>query len=202
MATANIIVGIPTSIPTPPAGEATLFVNPDDNNIVWIKFADGTSKRYSAGDLDCCTCEIAKNITESITCAFKSGKISADEFGVLMGTGITVTSTSGTDDDGNAFNKVEIGTKNIAVTSMSIDNSSPITMTCNGSMVQLTATVLPANATNKQVKWVSSDPAVVSVNINTGLATEVSTGTAVITAITDDGNFTDNITINSNQTGC
>lgn len=202
MATANIIVGVPSSIATPPAGEATLFVNPDDNNIVWIKFDNGTSKRYSSGDLDCCTCEIAKQLTDAITCAFGKGLITAAEFGVLLGTGISVTTTSGTDPDGNTFNNVTVGTKDIPVTGMSIDNSSPITMLCTGTTVQLTATVLPATASNKKVHWVSSNPAVATVDVNTGLVTETGTGSAVITAITEDGNYTDNITINADQTGC
>lgn len=203
MATANIPVGVPADIDTPPANEATLFVNPDDNNILWIKFSDGTSKRYVAGDIEnCCSCEIAKNISDQIMCAFSSGLISATEFGVIMGTGINVTSTKGIDSDGNSFCKVEIGTKNIPVVSMSIDNSSPVTMLCNGTSVQLTATILPANASNKKVLWVSSNPAVVSVDVNTGLATEHTSGTVVITAITEDGNYTDSVTINSNQTGC
>lgn len=203
MATANIIIAAASTLTPPPAGEATLFINTEDSNILSLMKPDGTVTRYSeAGLSDCCSCDIAKNITDKIMCAFASGKITADEFGVIMGTGITVTNTSGTDDDGNSFNKVEIGTKNIAVTEMSIDNSSPITMLCNGTTVQLTATVLPTNATNKKVLWVSSDPSVVSVDVNTGLATENGTGTAIITAITDDGNYTGSVTINSNQTGC
>jgi len=203
MATANIPVGAPSSIPTPPADEATLFINPDDNNILWLKLSDGTSRRYTPGDLDdCCSCEIAKRIADQIMCAFSSGLITADEFGVIMGTGIVVTSTKGTDPDGNSFCKVEIGTKNIPVTSMEIDGPSLRSMLCAGTMIQLTATVLPATASNKKVKWLSSNLAVATVDINTGLVTQTGSGSAVITAYTDDGGFTDTVNITANSTGC
>lgn len=203
MATANILVGAASEIPNPPAGEATLFVDTDNNNILTLKFDNGSTKVYSADNIDeCCSCDIAKKITDSVACAFKSGMITSTEFGVIMGSGITVTSTKGTDTDGNSFCKIDIGTKNIPVTSMSIDNASPIAMLCNGSTVQLTATVLPSTASNKKVKWLSSNTSVATVDIDTGLVTEVGTGTCIITAYTEDGGFTDTITINADQTGC
>ena len=51
---------------------------------------------------------------------------------------------------------------------------------------QLTATVLPEDATNKAVTWASSDPTVATVD-ETGLVTAVAVGTATITATTTDG---------------
>lgn len=54
-----------------------------------------------------------------------------------------------------------------------------------GEQAQLTANVLPENATNKDVSWSSDDPDVASVDAN-GLVTGVSVGTAQITATTDD----------------
>lgn len=56
----------------------------------------------------------------------------------------------------------------------------------NNSTLQITATVLPANADDKSVSWSSSDPAVASVDAN-GRVTGVSEGTAVIT-VTANGN--------------
>ena len=50
-----------------------------------------------------------------------------------------------------------------------------------GGMATLTATVLPADATNKAVTWSSDTPAVATVD-NFGLVTAVKAGTAVITA--------------------
>jgi len=53
---------------------------------------------------------------------------------------------------------------------------------------QLTATVLPANATNQNVSWQSSAPAVASVV--DGLVTAITKGTAIITVTTEDGGYT------------
>lgn len=58
-----------------------------------------------------------------------------------------------------------------------------------GQTQQLTPTVLPADASNKNVTYTSATPAVATVS-NTGLVTAVSVGTAVITVKTVDGNKT------------
>ena len=55
-----------------------------------------------------------------------------------------------------------------------------------GGNIQLTATVTPDNATNKNVSWESSNTAVATVD-NTGYVTAKSEGTATITAKTEDG---------------
>ncbi|MDL2308300.1 Ig-like domain-containing protein [Bacteroidales bacterium OttesenSCG-928-C03] len=51
---------------------------------------------------------------------------------------------------------------------------------------KLTATVHPDNATNKDVSWRSSNPAIASVNEN-GLVTAIKDGEATITVTTKDG---------------
>lgn len=55
-----------------------------------------------------------------------------------------------------------------------------------GSTVQLTATVQPENAANKNVTWKTSNGLIASVDAN-GLVTGVKEGTAKITATTEDG---------------
>ena len=55
---------------------------------------------------------------------------------------------------------------------------------------QLTPTVAPANATNQNVTWSSSNPTVATVS-SAGLVTAASAGTATITVRTADGGFTD-----------
>ena len=63
-----------------------------------------------------------------------------------------------------------------------------------GKTAELEATVLPANASNKAVKWESSNPAVASVN-EKGVVTAVSGGTATITVKTVDGAKTAKCTV-------
>ena len=70
---------------------------------------------------------------------------------------------------------------------------STLTLTVGEATGQLTATVAPANATNKNVSWASSAPGVATVS--NGTVTAVSTGTAIITATTADGSFTANCTV-------
>ena len=64
-----------------------------------------------------------------------------------------------------------------------------------GHAFQLDATVEPFNALNKNVIWRSSDTAVATVD-NRGLVTVVGSGTAVITAETEDGSYTVSCVIN------
>ena len=58
----------------------------------------------------------------------------------------------------------------------------------------LTATVLPSDASNKEVRWSSSDPSVATVS--NGLVTAVGEGSATITATTVDGGFSARCTVN------
>ena len=57
-----------------------------------------------------------------------------------------------------------------------------------GSTAKLTATVLPTDATNKKVRWSSTNTAVATVE--NGIVTAVSAGNAIITVTTEDGNHT------------
>ena len=58
----------------------------------------------------------------------------------------------------------------------------------------MSATVLPSNASNKEVRWSSSDSSVATVS--NGLVTAVGEGTATITATTVDGGFSARCTVN------
>lgn len=78
------------------------------------------------------------------------------------------------------------GIQTVAVTGIALDQTSGTLM--EGESVTLTATVQPKNASNKTVTWTSSAPTVATVA--NGVVTAVKTGTATITAKTEDGNFT------------
>ena len=67
-------------------------------------------------------------------------------------------------------------------------NKTQITLTLEGEPVTLVATVSPANATNKNISWISSDESVVKVDAS-GKITPLAAGTATITVQTIDGGF-------------
>ena len=79
---------------------------------------------------------------------------------------------------------VEMEPENILATSVELDYES-VELT-EGETLQLTATVLPEDATDKSVTWTTSDQAIATVDEN-GLVTALATGTATITATTNDG---------------
>ena len=80
----------------------------------------------------------------------------------------------------------------ISVTGVSLDQSA-LTLTEDGT-AQLTATVEPANATNKDVTWEISDTSVATVDAN-GKVTAVAVGSATITVKTQDGEKTASCTV-------
>ncbi|MDR2383366.1 MAG: DUF4374 domain-containing protein [Prevotellaceae bacterium] len=74
----------------------------------------------------------------------------------------------------------------IPVTSVSLDKDS-INLPINGTY-QLLATVLPENATNKNLQWNSSNTSIATVN--NGIVTGVAAGTSTITITSESGAFT------------
>jgi uncharacterized protein YjdB len=75
----------------------------------------------------------------------------------------------------------------VPVTGVSLNQNSA---TINkGNTLQLIATVLPENATNKNVTWSSSNTALATVS-STGMVTGITDGNATITVTTADGAFT------------
>ncbi len=102
--------------------------------------------------------------------------------GVAAGSAtITVTTADGSK---TATCAVTVSTVNNAVTGVTV---TPATSAVNvAGTVQLTATVAPANATNKNVTWSSSSTAIATVSA-TGLVTGVASGTSTITVTTVDG---------------
>ena len=109
-----------------------------------------------------------------------NGKITAVNAGTAT---ITVT----TEDGGKtATCKVTVTSAIINVTGVTLDKTT-VSLE-EGNTTTLTATVAPANATNKAVTWKSSNTSVATVN--NGKVTAVKAGTATITVTTEDGSKT------------
>ena len=84
----------------------------------------------------------------------------------------------------------------VSVTGISIsDSSATISI---GETKQLSASVIPSYASNKNISWSSSNTSVATVN-NTGLVTGVAEGNATITATSSDGNKTATCTVTVNK---
>ena len=94
-----------------------------------------------------------------------------------------VTITVRTADGSNLSASCSVTVKQLA-TSISLNKTSATLYM--GNSLQLTATVLPNNTTDKSVSWTSSNTNVATVS-SEGLVTPVSTGTAIITVKTEDG---------------
>ena len=79
----------------------------------------------------------------------------------------------------------------VAVTGITLNTSSLALKV--GENATLTATIAPANATNKNVTWISDHPG--AADVVNGVVTANGKGTAKITVTTVDGSFTDNCTV-------
>ena len=109
---------------------------------------------------------------------------------------ITVSSTDGS----NVFATISVNVEAaVQVTGVSISAVGQVKNPSNtvlflGNTQQLIATVTPLNATNKNVYWWSSNPAIVTVDAN-GLLTPLSTGQVTIRATTQNNNISASISV-------
>jgi hypothetical protein len=106
---------------------------------------------------------------ETVATVDQNGNVTA----VAVGTA-TITATA---DDATATCEVTVSAIEVSEVQLDVTEKALIV----GGTLQLTATVLPENATDKTVAWESSDEAVATVDEN-GLVTAVGTGEAAITA--------------------
>ena len=110
--------------------------------------------------------------------------------GVVTGVSAGTATITARTVDGGYTASATITVNTVPVTGVSL-NASSATLTIldgNAETRQLTATIAPSNATNKNVTWTSSNTSVATVS-NTGLVTAVGKGTATITVRTADGGY-------------
>jgi hypothetical protein len=110
----NIEVAAGSSLPNPPAGEVTLFINTEDNNILSYKDSSGNVKRYSTNDpelADCCACDIAKKAVAAAACALENGFMTSTEYNAFITTGVNVSVSQTDDGAGNKTYTINFGPK-------------------------------------------------------------------------------------------
>ena len=125
-----------------------------------------------------------KSSDASIAAVDANGKVTFEAAGTAT---ITATATNGTEDaadDKTATCEVTISAKKVNVESVKLDQPT-LTATVGDPAVTLKATVTPDDATDKTVKWKSSDESVATVA--DGVVTFVAAGTATITATAPNG---------------
>ena len=118
----------------------------------------------------------------------QEGNVTAKKLGTAK---ITVTTQ-----DGGKTATCTVTVRAVAVTGVTLDN--PVLPLAIGTSSKLTATVTPANATNKAVTWTSDAPEVASVD-QEGNVTAKKLGTAKITVTTQDGGKTATCTVTVQQ---
>lgn len=123
----------------------------------------------------------------SVATVDQSGKVTAVAAGTAT---ITVTSKDG---GFSASSTVTVANKEVAVSGIQIAGEDAISLTV-GDNKKLEFTIEPADATNKSVKWTSSDTDVAIVD-ETGQVTIVGPGEAVITVTTEDGDFSASVSL-------
>lgn len=188
------------------AGEATITVTTEDGGKtatckVTVKAAavavtgvtlNKTVLTLETGASETLTATVAPAEATNKKVTWKSDKpeiASVDANGKVTGVAAGEATITVTTEDGGktATCKVTVSATSVAVTGVTL-NKTALTLNI-GANETLTATVAPADATNKKVTWKSSDAAVATVDAN-GKVTAVKAGEATITVTTDDGGKT------------
>lgn len=131
-----------------------------------------------------------KNVTwsssnESVATVSTSGLVTGISAGF---SNIRVTTV-----DGGFYKECIFSVSNRPVTNVTLDKYS--VKTYIGGTEQLNASILPSNATNKNLTWSSNNTDIVTVS-TTGFVTAIANGQATVTATTEDGGFYKNCTVN------
>ena len=112
--------------------------------------------------------------------------LSVDQDGNVTGLSLGTATVTVTTEDGGFSASAEITVMPVRVTGVSI---SPKAASVDlGRTIQLTASITPSNATNKNLSWSVSDETIISVD-DRGTVTGLSLGTATVIVTTEDGGF-------------
>ena len=188
------------------AGTATITVTTEEGNFTATCLVTVTGEAIPVSSVSVSPSSLAlkvgesRNVTATVLPADATNKAitwssdnpdvaTVNNAGKVTGLAVgTATITVSTEDGGKtATCAVTVYKKTISVTGVTLDEE--ILTIKKGESASLTATVLPADATNKAVTWSSDNPDVATVD-DVGKITALSAGTATITVTTVDGSFT------------
>ena len=166
---------------------ATCIVTVVNVDVIGVTLSE-TSKNIEIEESFMLTATIAPaNATfPQVNWSSSNSNIATVENGVVTGVAVGTATITATTVNGNFTATCEVTVENIAVTGISLSELSK-TIKVDENFT-LTATVLPANAFNKNITWTSSNTTVATVE--NGLVKGLTAGTTTITATTVDGSFT------------
>jgi|GEM_PF-4895122 len=147
-----------------------------------------TQVSLSVGGFDTLVAEVQPSTANNKNVAWRSSNeavATVDENGKVTGVGPGTATITVTTEEGQFTATCQI-TVGVPVTGVVLNKNS--TALYIGDTDQLIASVLPADASNIQVTWGTSNSAVATVSPN-GVVTAAGPGTAAITVTTVDGNF-------------
>ena len=158
-----------------------------DKKVTGVKLSETTKSIVVGGEFVLtATVSPTDAANKDVTWSTDKPAVATVENGKVKGIAVGEATITVTTKDGNKTDKckVTVTKKPIAVTGVTL--SAEEKMLKVGSEFTLTATVAPANATNKEVTWTSDKPEIVTVD-NNGKVKGVKEGDAIITVTTKDG---------------
>lgn len=151
---------------------------------------DKTSLTMAVGDMQTLTATVTPSTATDKSVTWSSSNTSVatvSSSGVITAKAAGITTITVTTNDGRKNATCSVTVTPVAVTGVTLNKSS-LSLYQNDSET-LVATVLPSNASNKNVSWSTSNSSVATVTTN-GQVTAISSGTATITVTTTDGGKT------------
>ena len=202
-AAATVSNGIVTGVA---AGSTTITVTTQDGNktaqcVVNVAGGSGTvavtgvtlsqtTATLTTAAMMTLTATVAPENADNKTVSWSSSNtgVATVDNGVVTAVGVGTAIITVTTQDGSKTATCSVTVTGVAVTGVTLNKTS-ITLLKAGDTEKLTASVLPATATNKTVSWGSSNAGVATVSAD-GTVTATGTGTATITATTQEGSKT------------
>ncbi|MBP3270061.1 MAG: Ig-like domain-containing protein [Bacteroidales bacterium] len=175
----------PSGGPDTPSGPATVAVTGVSLNKTTLTLTEGDSETLTAAvtPSNATNANVTWSTSASGVATVSNGKVTAVKAGTA-----TITATSADGSNKSASCTVTVTAKNVAVTGVAFTEKTASVV--EGEKVTLKITITPDNATNKGIKYTSSDTKVATVDAN-GTVTGVKKGKATITVTTEDGGKTD-----------
>ncbi len=171
------------------AGSASTTIGPNITVKVTSVTLNKTALTLQVDGEETLTATVAPdNATDkTVTWTTSNGSVATVDNGAVTAVSAGTATITATADGKSATCTVTVNPKTVSVTGVTLDNTTATISV--GAATQLTATLAPTDATNKNITWKTSDASVATVDEN-GTVTGVKAGTATITVTTEDGGKT------------